>query len=106
MAASSLVDRGQAQLEVTVFDSFLFLGVALLALVVATAHLSSKVHRSGLWFRHMIAWIIYSITFLLLVGHQLDPNPPFGVCVVQAAFVYAAPTLYVGIKTILLEKHS
>ncbi|KAF8169110.1 hypothetical protein K438DRAFT_238677 [Mycena galopus ATCC 62051] len=64
-----------------------------LALVAATAHLSSTVHRSGLWFRHIISWIIYSASFLLLVGNQFTPTPPFGLCMVQAALIYAAPTL-------------
>ncbi|KAJ6489611.1 hypothetical protein C8R47DRAFT_1195989 [Mycena vitilis] len=81
------------QVEVTLFNTFSFLGVFSLLLVIGTAYFSSTVHRSGLWFRHMIAWIIYSVSYLLLLGRQVGPTPPFGLCLVQAALIHAAPTL-------------
>jgi len=78
---------------VTIFNVFCVLGVCSLGLVAATAHFSSTVHRSGLWFRHIISWTIYSASYLLLIGNQFTPAPPFGLCMVQAALIYAAPTL-------------
>ncbi|KAJ7931580.1 hypothetical protein B0H13DRAFT_1958907 [Mycena leptocephala] len=82
-----------SDVQVTLFNTFSFLGVFSLTLVVATAHFSPTVHRSPLWFRHMIAWIVYSVSFLLLIGRQSGPPPPFGLCLVQASLVYASPTL-------------
>ncbi|KAJ7227251.1 hypothetical protein GGX14DRAFT_385969 [Mycena pura] len=41
----------------------------------------------------MLSWILYSASFLLLVGNQLgEAEPPFGLCFVQAGLIYAAPT--------------
>ncbi|KAJ6489612.1 hypothetical protein C8R47DRAFT_473805 [Mycena vitilis] len=93
MATAVPVDVDVLQDEVTLFNSFSFLGVFFLTVVIGTAYFSSTVHRSGLWFRHMMAWIIYSASYLLLLGRQLGPAPPLGLCMVQAALIYAAPTL-------------
>ncbi|KAJ7116069.1 hypothetical protein C8R44DRAFT_880443 [Mycena epipterygia] len=104
------------QAEVTAFNTFSFLGIFSLTLVVAMAYFSPTVHRSELWFNHMISWIVYSASFLILVGHQLGPTPPFGLCMVQAAFIYAAPTfptlsafcfvvdLYIGLSAAVHRK--
>ncbi|KAJ7690054.1 hypothetical protein B0H17DRAFT_1290649 [Mycena rosella] len=90
MSNSSSVDH--LRVEVTVFNTFSFLGVLSLALVAAAAHFSPTVHRSELWFRHIFSWIVYSTVFLFLLGHQGEPSPPpFGLCLVQAALIYAVP---------------
>ncbi|KAJ7180735.1 hypothetical protein C8R46DRAFT_1070436 [Mycena filopes] len=101
---------------VTAFNAFSFVGVSSLTLVAATAYFSSSVHRSGLWFRHILAWIVYSSSFLLLVGRQLGPAPPFGLCLVQAGLIHAAPTLptlsafcfvvdlYIGLSAVVHRK--
>ncbi|KAJ7043689.1 hypothetical protein C8F04DRAFT_1072970 [Mycena alexandri] len=115
MAAVPFADGLQAQFE-TVFNTFSFLGVFSLTLVAATAHFAPSVHRSGLWFRHIIAWIVYSVSFLLLVGRQSGPAPPFGLCMVQAALIHASPTLptlsafcfvvdlYIGLSAVVHRK--
>ncbi|KAJ6609040.1 hypothetical protein B0H10DRAFT_2065719 [Mycena sp. CBHHK59/15] len=114
MSTSS--DMDGLQTEVAIFNAISFLAVFSLALVAATAYFSSTVHRSGLWFRHIISWILYSAVFLLLIGRQLGPNPPFGLCMVQAALIYAAPTfptlsafgfvadLYIGLSAAVYRK--
>ena len=90
--AGSVVDP----IAVTIFNILMAFGGLSLTLVVATAYFSPAVHRSGLWFRHMLSWILYSASFLLLVGNQLgEAEPPFGLCFVQAGLIYAAPTLCV-----------
>ncbi|KAJ7233596.1 hypothetical protein B0H12DRAFT_1143295 [Mycena haematopus] len=78
--------------EATVFDIFSIFGVISLSLIVATAYFSSTVHRSELWYRHIIAWIVYSAAYSVLIGHQNDLIPPFGLCLFQATLIYAVPT--------------
>ncbi|KAJ7233168.1 hypothetical protein C8J57DRAFT_1382314 [Mycena rebaudengoi] len=115
MSTSPSMDN--LQLEVNIFNITSCLGVASLALVAATAYFSSTVHRSGLWFRHIISWIVYTAIFLILIGHQIgDTPPPFGLCLVQAALIYAAPTfptlsavcfvvdLYIGLSAVVHRK--
>ncbi|KAF7309847.1 O-acyltransferase [Mycena indigotica] len=79
--------------KLILFDVLTILGFTSLSLVVLVAHFSSRIQRNALWFRHMNSWIIYSASYLLLIGHQMGPEPPFGLCVLQSALIYAAPTL-------------
>ncbi|KAJ7431779.1 hypothetical protein B0H11DRAFT_2128769 [Mycena galericulata] len=115
MSNSSVVEDTLG-VEVTIFNTFSALGVVFLALIVATAYFSPTVHRSELWFRHIIAWIVYSAAFLLLIGHQEGSNPPFGLCLFQAALIYAVPTfptlsafcfvadLYIRLSSVVYKK--
>ncbi|KAJ6581575.1 hypothetical protein B0H19DRAFT_1061114 [Mycena capillaripes] len=41
----------------------------------------------------MGSWMIYCISFLLLAGRQFGPEPPFGLCIFQAALIHAVPSL-------------
>ncbi|KAF7308839.1 hypothetical protein MKEN_01083800 [Mycena kentingensis (nom. inval.)] len=106
----------QLRTAVVAFNLLVVLALLLLSLVVATAYFAARVRRSGLWFRHLISWIVYSASFLLLFGHQTGPPPPFGLCAIQAAFIYAAPTLptlsalafvidlYIGLSAVVHKK--
>jgi len=102
--------------EVSFFNALTAIGILSLTLVIAIAHFSPTVHRSQLWFRHMFSWIVYSASYLLLIGHQFGAPPPFGLCMLQAALIYAAPTfptlsalcfvvdLYIGLSAIVQNK--
>ncbi|KAJ7890460.1 hypothetical protein B0H14DRAFT_2689372 [Mycena olivaceomarginata] len=46
-----------------------------------------------MWFAFMGSWWLYCVSGLLLVGHQLGPDPPFGICLVQATLIHSVPTL-------------
>ncbi|KAJ7170501.1 hypothetical protein C8R43DRAFT_93055 [Mycena crocata] len=114
MSTASVVQ--EFQVGVTVFNITSFIAVFSLTLVVATAHFSPTVHRSGLWFQHMISWILYSVSFVLLVTRQLGPEPPFGLCLMQASLVHAVPVLptlsafcfvvdlYIGLSAVVYKK--
>lgn len=41
----------------------------------------------------MLSWLVFSVTLLLLLGHQEDRQPPAGLCFVQSALLYATPPL-------------
>ncbi|KAJ7641598.1 hypothetical protein FB45DRAFT_1054078 [Roridomyces roridus] len=116
MSGTSWAEPAALGTQVAVFNSFAILGILLLTLIVATAHFSAKVHRNELWFRHLIAWIIYDVAFILLLGRQEDAVLPFGLCVFQASLIYAVPTyatlsafsfvadLYIRLSSIVLGK--
>ncbi|KAF7367793.1 hypothetical protein MSAN_00843500 [Mycena sanguinolenta] len=91
MSSSSSVSADTFAAEAALFNICSLLGVLSLTLIVATAYFSTTVHRSELWFRHMIAWIVYSAAYLALAGHQGGSDPPFGLCFYQAALIYAVP---------------
>ncbi|KAK7059751.1 hypothetical protein R3P38DRAFT_968914 [Favolaschia claudopus] len=107
---------GSLSLKVTVFNISVLLGVVSLGFIAATAYFASTVHRSQLWFRHIFSWIVYSVAFLFLVGHQGGSNPPFGLCFFQSALIYAVPTyptlsalafvadLYIRLSAIIFNK--
>ncbi|KAJ7116063.1 hypothetical protein C8R44DRAFT_794053 [Mycena epipterygia] len=73
------------------FNSLYFIGLGLLAIVILPPLLSRNVSRGPLWFCFMGSWMLYCVSFLLIVGRQLGPEPPFGLCLFQAALIHAAP---------------
>lgn len=79
--------------QITLFNVCAFLGVFSIIFVLAPALFSSYVKRSRAWFGVLTAWMLYSATYLLLIGRQLDPEPPYGLCMLQAALVYATTPL-------------
>ncbi|KAG5722764.1 hypothetical protein E4T56_gene7965 [Termitomyces sp. T112] len=80
-------------IERTVFNVLLFLGLFLNVAVLLPALFSSKVHRRNAWYNVLISWMIYSLSYLLILGYQHEHEPPFGICLAQAALVYSCPTL-------------
>jgi len=64
--------------------------MALTTLVLGTV-VCAKLKRSKAWFALMLACFTYSLSLLLLLGRQMGPNPPFGLCFLQAAIIYAGP---------------
>ncbi|KAJ6494865.1 hypothetical protein C8R47DRAFT_1117553 [Mycena vitilis] len=74
-----------------VFDVLQLLALVLLFAMLLPALLSKSVVRMKTWFNLIVACIVYCISFLLLLGHQSGPEPPFQLCVFQAGLIYAAP---------------
>ncbi|CAK5274672.1 unnamed protein product [Mycena citricolor] len=110
-----LEDPQALQAEITLFDAFSIIGLLSLTFVVLVAHYSPNVHRTPLWFRHLVSWIVYTASFTLLVGHQFGGPPPLGLCAVQAALIHAVPVLwpdfeclitqlYIGLSAIVQKK--
>ncbi|KAJ7813650.1 hypothetical protein B0H13DRAFT_2684413 [Mycena leptocephala] len=81
------------QLDLPVFNSLFSAGLVLLAIVILPPLFCSKVRRSALWFAFMGYWMLYCASCLLLVGHQIGPDPPFGLCLLQAVLIHAVSTL-------------
>ena len=76
-----------------IFNTLAFLGLFLNSAVLAAALLSPHIRRRSAWFSSMVAWIIYAISRLLILGHQTGSGPPYGTCLAQAVSVYATPSL-------------
>ncbi|KAJ7170506.1 hypothetical protein C8R43DRAFT_981990 [Mycena crocata] len=89
----------ELQLEVTqfprwqldLFNSLYFIGLVLLAVVIMPPIFSRNVRRSPLWFAFIASWMLYCFSFLILVGRQLGPEPPFELCIFQASLIHATP---------------
>ncbi|KAG6844180.1 hypothetical protein H0H87_009123, partial [Tephrocybe sp. NHM501043] len=79
--------------ETKFFDTTAFLGLAMNAAVLAPAVWSPRIQRRSGWYTLVISWIIYSASLILTIGHQIGPEPPAGLCLAQAAILYAAPIL-------------
>ena len=78
---------------VVLFDVFVFAGIGLSLCTFLPAILSKNVYRSIGWYSLMTAWLVYSLSYALLIGKQEGPDPPFGLCVFQSLLVYATPPL-------------
>ncbi|KAK0203932.1 hypothetical protein DFS33DRAFT_845524 [Desarmillaria ectypa] len=77
------------------FDALEILGAACFFLIASTALLSRRVQRHLTWFSFCVSWIISCISYVLLAiaGQAMEAQPTFGLCVTQAALIYAAPPL-------------
>ncbi|KAJ8521367.1 hypothetical protein ONZ45_g1942 [Pleurotus djamor] len=80
---------------IAAFNAVQITGLVLLLLVILTSWLSPKVKRSIPWYNIIISWIFSAFSFLLIIGKQTGPEPPFGLCLLQSIFIYAAPSMLV-----------
>ncbi|KAJ8473636.1 hypothetical protein ONZ45_g16221 [Pleurotus djamor] len=78
---------------IAAFNAVQITGLVLLLLVILTSWLSPKVKRSIPWYNIIISWIFSAFSFLLIIGKQMGPEPPFGLCLLQSIFIYAAPSM-------------
>lgn len=79
--------------QTTVFNISASLGVFSIVAVLLPALFSSRVKRSRTWFGVLAAWLVYSVSYLFLIGRQFGPEPPLGLCMFQAVFIYATSPL-------------
>ncbi|KAK0489511.1 hypothetical protein EDD18DRAFT_584515 [Armillaria luteobubalina] len=96
MAAGLSIEHREVQDSVIhTFDALEILGAVGFFLVASTALLSRRVQRHITWFSFCVSWIVSCISYTLLViaGQALKTQPTFGLCVTQAALIYAAPPL-------------
>jgi len=77
--------------KLNLFNALYGIGLVLLALVILPPIFSRTVRRTGLWFAFIASWMLYCFAFLLLVGHQVGPQPAFWLCLFQAAMIHAVP---------------
>ncbi|KAJ7104082.1 hypothetical protein B0H15DRAFT_6734 [Mycena belliarum] len=83
----------ESHTPIIIFNFLAASGFALLLATLFPALLSSRIHRSKAWFSMIFSWIIYALSYLLIIGHQLGPEPPRGICVYQMVLIYACPPL-------------
>jgi len=83
----------ESHTPIVIFDFLAAGGFAMLLATLLPAMLSRNIHRSETWFSMIIAWIVYALSYLLIVGHQFGPEPPPGLCALQMVFIYASPPL-------------
>jgi hypothetical protein len=63
-------------------------------IILLTACVSPLVRRRHpIWFSFIVAWIISSVSYSLLVGTPTDWIPPYPTCLTQAVMIYTVPTL-------------
>lgn len=86
-------DVDAVRLLANLYNGLFISGLVLLAALLIPAFLSAKVTRMRIWYAVNISLMWYCASFLLLMGRQIGPDPPFELCVIQAALTYAAPTL-------------
>lgn len=76
------------------FDITVLLGVFLATCILLPALFSKNVHRSIGWYSMMGAWLVYGLSYSLLIGLQeRDDPPPKGLCLLQTLLIYPAPVL-------------
>ncbi|KAJ7590627.1 hypothetical protein C8J56DRAFT_538345 [Mycena floridula] len=78
---------------VLAFDTLAFAGFFLLALVLIPVILFKQVPRNRTWFGLILGWMLYSVSYILILGRQFGPAPPFGLCMLQAILIYTMPTM-------------
>jgi len=68
-------------------------GLAMLLATLFPAMLSPSIHRSKTWFSMIVSWIVYALSYILILGYQSGPEPGRGICVLQMMFIYSTPPL-------------
>ncbi|KAJ6531858.1 hypothetical protein B0H19DRAFT_459361 [Mycena capillaripes] len=77
-----------------VFNFLQIFGFLSIAIIVLTAWLSPRVRRTPAWYFFMSSWMFFCLSYFFIAGQQVGAEPPpFGICVTQAALIYAAPPL-------------
>lgn len=87
--------RFGAQL-IEVYVTFQLFGLFGILITLATVIFSRSIPRHALWFSFAISWVISTVAYtLLLWGGYLssDSKPPFALCLIQSAMIYASPPL-------------
>ncbi|KAJ7019913.1 hypothetical protein C8F04DRAFT_323939 [Mycena alexandri] len=86
-----------------IFNCLAVSGLILLLATVVPAALSQNISRSKTWFSMIISWMVYASSYMLILGHQLGPDPPRGICGLQMLFIYACPplTAFTGLAFVL-----
>ncbi|KAF8916770.1 hypothetical protein CPB85DRAFT_1431747 [Mucidula mucida] len=75
-----------------VFNGMHFVAFAVLCAILITALFSKHVRRTSTWHLFIMSWMLHCVTFFLILGKQYGtPEPSFGICLTQAALLYATP---------------
>ncbi|KAJ6576533.1 hypothetical protein DFH09DRAFT_1149604 [Mycena vulgaris] len=88
-----------------VFNFLVASGFIMLLATVVPAVLSPRIHRSKTWFSMMISWMVYAASYMLILGHQLGPQPPRGICGLQMLFIYASRRTAISGLAFIIDVH-
>ncbi|KAF7370535.1 hypothetical protein MSAN_00685600 [Mycena sanguinolenta] len=66
--------------------AIIFIGLGILP-----ALLIGRVSRTVTWYMFMLSWMWFAITNTFLAGRHSSTEPPFPLCLFQAALIYASP---------------
>lgn len=72
------------------FDVVAVVSSLSMTLFLVTARLDPRIHRSKAWYAMFITLSIFPLLYLLNIAYQFrSGDPPFGLCIFQAASIYA-----------------
>lgn len=80
---------------IALYNGLFGVALALICFTLAPALFSAKVRRRLPWTAQMITWLVYSASYLLLVGRQQGQEPQQELCLFQTALIYSVDPLYV-----------
>ncbi|TFK40428.1 hypothetical protein BDQ12DRAFT_497213 [Crucibulum laeve] len=90
--------------EIIAFDTLCILAIVLLVACILPVLLTSSIQRSKVWHGLLASWLAYSLSYIILMGHQSGPSPPHTVCVFQTLVIYGAPAVgSVGTACYIIE---
>jgi hypothetical protein len=78
---------------IMVFNILHIVALVLLGAILLTVLLSSKIRRTVTWLGLIATFLLISLSNIFLIGQQIGPDPRFGVCLMQAGLIYAAPAM-------------
>lgn len=78
---------------IVAFDALNLFAVITLSAIFLTAYFSSQIRRVSTWYLYIFSWAVFSLGYLLILGHQTNSQPGHGICLVQSMFIYATPAL-------------
>jgi hypothetical protein len=91
-------DVGSHGRVVEAFIALELVGAGGMLIILATAAFGPGVKRYSTWYSFGASWIFscISYTLLFIAGQLYREQPDIGLCMVQGALIYAAPTLCVS----------
>jgi len=79
---------------VIIFDALNLFSAITLSTVLLIAWFSIRIRRVSTWYLYIFSWDVYSLGYLLILGYQAGGTMPVkGLCLFQAAMIYATPVL-------------
>ncbi|KAF8901451.1 hypothetical protein CPB85DRAFT_1439138 [Mucidula mucida] len=77
---------------IAAFDSLACLSSFFMGLFLLTARLNPQIHRSRAWYIMFTTLAVFPLLYLTNAPYQFQSkDPPFGLCLFQAALIYAGP---------------
>ncbi|KAF9004014.1 hypothetical protein BDQ17DRAFT_1355343 [Cyathus striatus] len=98
------MDSSSPSTTIVIFNILSFLAIVLVCLAILPPLFSSQIKRSSTWFIHLISWLVYSISFVFIIGQQTGPEPEFGACLFQASLIYSTPPFCAFAATFFLAE--